>query len=330
MSGVIDGPAAPDAGRFNPEGALEPILREKLEEVAATMLLPDARDDGPLTMRLRYMAPETNYAFSDAIRASSKNGRLGVVADVKRVALDAKGMPLQLRPAGLDLSLDAKQLLSAGADALMVPCDTRRYGTSLADLELLAQLLREPAGGLADEPRIVNGGPVVAKDFVVHPIQIAQMVEAGASCVLLICGLVGPELELLLNTCTIMGCEALVEVHNTDEVLFAIECGATAILVNRRSRVTRALDMSRAVQMGALIPGHILSLAAGGYGTGASGQPINSREIEAVQEAGYDGIIVGRALRSPGAPASSSERAKAVIAEIKRHELAQQAAGWGA
>jgi indole-3-glycerol phosphate synthase len=314
--------------RHTPEGALHPIFTEKLSEVAAIMLLPEARQDGPLSMRLGYMAPETNYAFSDAIRRCSAIGRLGVVADMKRFATDSAGGRIELQPPGSDLIGRAKQLLSAGADALMVACDAPRFGGGIGDLERLTEVLR--GGGRQASGRVATeGAPVVAKDFVVHPIQIAQMVEAGATSVLLICSLVGPDLELFLNACTIMGVEALVEVNTSDEVLFAIESGATAIVVNRRSRATGALDRKLAVQMGALIPGHILSLAAGAYGACSDGQPINGDEFEAVHEAGYDGIVIGRALCSPAGLSSGEAQAQVVIAEIKRHELLQQAAAWG-
>lgn len=321
----VDEETIPAKARHEPEGALAAIYAEKLLEVSAIMMLPEARSDGPLSMRLGYMAPDTTYSFSDAVRASSAAGRLGVIADVKRTTVDATGATAILRSPDLDLNDEAKELLTHGVDALAISCDPVKYGFGLRDVDTLTQVLRGPPrpGSRPVAP------PVLAKDFVVHPIQIAQMVEAGASAVLLVCGLVGPDLELMLNSCTVMGVEAVVEVHTPDEVLFAIESGATVILVNRRSRATGAIDEGRAIQLGALIPGHVLSLATGGYCAHADGERIDSAEIEAVLEAGYDGIVVGRALCSEANPAASLQRARRVAAEIKRHELAQRAAAWG-
>ncbi|KAG8470533.1 hypothetical protein KFE25_008954 [Diacronema lutheri] len=316
---------APSAEQHQPEGALAQIQAEKLDEVGAIMRLPEARDDGPLSMRLGYMAPETICSFSDAIRASSSQGRLGVAVDLKRSTVDASGVVMELRDPSSDLNAEASYLLSIGVDALIVSCGATRYGSSLSDLDMLAQVLRgQPTPGARP-----IAPPLLAKDFVVHPIQIAQMLEAGASAVLLVCGLVGPDLEQLLNSCTLMGVEALVEVHTPDEVLFAVECGATAILVNRRCRATGAFDAARPIQLGALIPGHVLSLATGGYCTHADGQTIDCRELEALLEAGYDGVIVGRALNSQAGPGESARRAQLVLAEIKRHQLEQRAVSWG-
>lgn len=317
--------SSPAEERHDPEGALGQIFTEKLAEVAAIMLLPEARPDGPLSMRLGYMAPDTTYSFSDAIRASSSNGRLGIVADLKRSTVDASGTTVDIRPFDSDLNDEAKQLLSIGIDALAVSCDPGRYGSGLPDLDVLTQILR----GAPTPGARLQAPPVLAKGFAVHPIQIAQMVEAGASAVLLVCGLVGPELEQMLNSCTIMGVEALVEVHTPDEVLFAIESGATAILVNRRSRATGLVDRDLAIQLGALIPGHVLSLATGNFCAHADGERIDSAEIEALLEAGYDGIVVGRALHSQADPVATMQRAKRIAAEIKRHELVQRAASWG-
>ncbi len=72
-------------------------------------------------------------------------------------------------------------------------------------------------------------------------IQIAQAIEKGASGVLLITAVVGNDLETLLNSCTIMGVEALVEVHTPNELEFALAQGATLFLVNNWDRLSGKL-----------------------------------------------------------------------------------------
>ena len=71
--------------------------------------------------------------------------------------------------------------------------------------------------------------------------QIAQALENGAAGVLLIMAVVGGDLEVLLNSCTIMGTEALVEVHTPNELEFALSRGATIFLVNMWDRMTGKL-----------------------------------------------------------------------------------------
>jgi indole-3-glycerol phosphate synthase len=73
------------------------------------------------------------------------------------------------------------------------------------------------------------------------PLQIAQALQHGASGVLLIVAVVGADLEVLLDACTIMGTEALVEVHTPNELEFALSRGATMFLVNMWDRMSGKL-----------------------------------------------------------------------------------------
>jgi indole-3-glycerol phosphate synthase len=62
--------------------------------------------------------------------------------------------------------------------------------------------------------------------------------EEGASGVILMSSIVGSDLRPLLDSCTIMGTEAIVEVHTPNELEFAISCGATLFLLSARDRHT--------------------------------------------------------------------------------------------
>lgn len=53
--------------------------------------------------------------------------------------------------------------------------------------------------------------------------------------------MVGADLEVLLDACTIMGTEAIVEVHTPNELEFALSKGATIFLVNMWDRLTGEL-----------------------------------------------------------------------------------------
>lgn len=72
-------------------------------------------------------------------------------------------------------------------------------------------------------------------------LQIAQALENGAAGVVLIAAVVGADLEVLLDACTIMGTEALVEVHTPNELEFALSRGATLFLVNMWDRMSGSL-----------------------------------------------------------------------------------------
>jgi len=82
-----------------------------------------------------------------------------------------------------DVGLVACQLADCGADVLMVATDGPCYGGSVEDVRMARMALDATR---AEEAR----PPLVAKDLYVHPLQIAQAVEAGADGVLLMACLV--------------------------------------------------------------------------------------------------------------------------------------------
>ncbi len=58
---------------------------------------------------------------------------------------------------------------------------------------------------------------------------------------MLIVAVVGGDLQVLLNACTIMGVQAVVEVHTPNEVEFALSKGATVFLLTMWDRLTGKL-----------------------------------------------------------------------------------------
>jgi indole-3-glycerol phosphate synthase len=52
-----------------------------------------------------------------------------------------------------------------------------------------------------------------AQDFIIHPLQLAQAVEAGATAAVLVASVLGPALEDVMDAATIMGTETIVEVN---------------------------------------------------------------------------------------------------------------------
>ncbi len=75
------------------------------------------------------------------------------------------------------------------------------------------------------------GPPVIFKDVIIHPIQLAVAAESGASAALLMACVVGPNLEEMLDTATIMGFEVIVEVSITLPPLRKTDLQQTSSLV---------------------------------------------------------------------------------------------------
>ena len=98
--------------------------------------------------------------------------------------LDSSPQRLCLGVREAEGGLPGWQLADAGADVLMVNTDGPCYGGCLEDLAAVRATFPPDAEGQR------SGPPIVAKDIIIHPVQIAQAVEKGAEGVLLMMCLV--------------------------------------------------------------------------------------------------------------------------------------------
>jgi len=268
---------------FTPPGLLAGLVEQKRREVEQLNRLPDSREDGPWGLRLRYPASESSFKLARAI--GWRRDTLAVFADLKRASPgEAIGLTEPVDPQ-LDV-IDAVQLvMRRKLDGALVCTDQASYGGSGRDLVSAAQFLE--GSGAAEAAAL----PIVAKDLIIDPIQIAQAISQGADAVLLVASAAADLLPELLDACTLMGCEAVVEVHTPDEVLLAERCGASILLVNERDRATGRLLPGHASTLAPALPPDTTCLACGGIH--------RIDQVRVLRRAGYDGVVLGRVLAGP-------------------------------
>jgi indole-3-glycerol phosphate synthase len=153
---------------------------------------------------------------------------VAVVAEVKRAS------PSQGPIADLDPLATARAYAEAGAAAISVLTEPRRFGGSLAHLAAVAAAVPVPA---------------LRKDFIVHPRQLEEALAAGARGALLIVGLLGGATRAYLQYAERLGLDALVEVHDEAELEVALAAGAGLIGVNNRDLRTLEVDLTRAPRL---------------------------------------------------------------------------------
>jgi anthranilate synthase/indole-3-glycerol phosphate synthase/phosphoribosylanthranilate isomerase len=173
----------------------------------------------------------------------------------------------------------------AGAAALSVLTEEQFFGGSLQDLR---------------EARGATLLPTLRKDFVVDPYQVWEAWHAGADAVLLIvAALEDVELKQLLATAGEAGLEALVEVHDADELRRALDAGARLVGVNNRDLTTMAVDLDTALRLIELVPDDVVAVAESGVrGTG---------DVRRLRDARYDAVLVGEHLMSGPDPGKTLE-----------------------
>ena len=135
--------------------------------------------------------------------------------------------------------------------------------------------------------------PVLRKDFITDPYEIAEARAAGADAVLLIVAAVeSGRLALLLAAARSRGLAALVEVHDEGELRAAVDAGAAIVGVNHRNLRTFEVDLGLTERLRASVPAGVLVVAESGIHT-----PADARRM---RDAGADAILVGEELmRSP-------------------------------
>ncbi|HEX9668305.1 MAG TPA: indole-3-glycerol-phosphate synthase [Thermoanaerobaculia bacterium] len=205
-----------------------------------------------------------------------RRGR-AVIAEVKL------GSPRLGSLAGrVDPLAQARLYGARGAAALSVVVEPDHFGGSY---ELLAAC------------RAASGLPAVAKDFVVHPVQLLWAKEAGADAVLLIAALLSAaELCRYAGLARGLGLVPLVETHDAEDVA-KLEGGAWELVgVNNRDLRTFHVDLERSIELVPRLPAAALKVAESG---------ISSREeVERLRAAGFDAFLVGESLlvaNDPGA-----------------------------
>lgn len=262
---------------------LERMVEKKKVEVQNLLKQHQALDD-PLVMRMSYLADRNKYNVTKALKRPAKDGDLhtmSITIDMKRLSptIPHQRNIVEFSSAGQF----SKLLAEVNVDSFLVNTDMTEYGGALSDIKETAKAVREA--------KLLSGQPppsVIAKDLIIHPVQIAQALENGAAGVLLIVAVVGADLEVLLNACTLMGTEALVEVHTPNEVEFALSKGATLFLCNNWDRTTGKMFRDQAKGMAHLLPMNSVAIAAGNIGS--------MEEVAELGFYGFDGVVLGRQI----------------------------------
>ncbi len=203
--------------------------------------------------------------FSDALEEPG----LSVIAEVKRRSPSKGDLFADLNPAVI-----AEQYMRGGAACLSVLTDGPNFGGSRQDLT---------------EARSAVNLPVLRKDFTVHERDVLDARLMGADAVLLIVAALSPEeLATFFVLTQTLGMDALVEVHDEDELEVALEVGADLIGVNQRDLFTFEVDHERAARIAKRIPKDVLGVAESGVRSPS--------DAAALGEAGYSAILVGETL----------------------------------
>ena len=218
-------------------------------------------------------------SFAAALRRP--DGRLAIIAEIKRRSPSAGEIK-----AGASAVEQAQRYQSAGADALSILTDEKYFGGTLDDLRAVT----------AHFQVVSPARPCIRKDFFVHPIQVLQAREAGASAVLIIVrALLDDEIKALAAAAAAAGLDALFEIHSEPEIDRAVAHGAKIIGVNNRDLAVFKTDLALSERLIPKFPRTVIAVSESGIFSGA--------DAARVRGAGAHAVLVGEALMKATEPA---------------------------
>jgi indole-3-glycerol phosphate synthase len=221
--------------------------------------------------------------FRDAL---SKSHGPAVIAEIKRASPSRGLIAREMNPAEV-----ARRYAAAGADALSILTETDHF---LGDLAYL------------DQARSATSPPILRKDFLNDPYQVAQSAAYGADAILaILAGIDDAVLEMLLSEARRWQLDVLVEIHDERELDRALSAGATLLGINNRDLRTFETNLAVAAELLPRIPAGVLAISESGIHS--------AEDTRALLDAGARGFLIGETLMKSENPAELIGAIKASV-----------------
>ncbi|WP_407356203.1 indole-3-glycerol-phosphate synthase [Methanolobus sp. WCC5] len=212
-----------------------------------------------------------------AIKEKRLQKKVAVIAEVKPASPGKKLMDIMPN----DAARIATEMERAGAVAVSVLTEPEFFHGSLNNLVSVVRNVSIP---------------VLRKDFIINELQLD---ETRSNLILLIAGILGEELEHMVNLALSKGFEPLVEIHDRIELERALRTKAKLIGINNRDLSTLEIDLDTTLKLAPLIKEfdlannseHIIISESGIHST---------QDIKKVMVAGADAVLVGTSIIKDG------------------------------
>lgn len=250
------------------------ILAQKRKRVAA------AKAELPLAELIA--RAEEQGAASHLLRRTLLRDGVNIIAEYKRRS-PSKGVI----NAGVTPEDIARQYQLGGAAAISVLTETDYFDGSIEDLKTVKR-----SASL----------PVLRKDFIVDEYQVYEAAMIGADAALLIVAALDDATLISLRKLIEekLGMDALVEVHDEDELKRAVAAGATLIGVNNRNLRTFNVTLDTSLHLARNATPQTILVSESGISSRA--------DIQVLRAAGFRGFLIGESLmRSNDATAALRE-----------------------
>lgn len=182
---------------------------------------------------------------------------------------------------------------AAGVDCISVLTESDHFLGELSFLEVA---------------RSHSSRPLLRKDFLRTPYEVAQSGAYGADAVLLIvAGMRDNEIATCMQEAATYDLDVLVEVHDAAELERAVALGAKLVGINNRNLRTFETDLAVSECLLPNVPPGIVAVSESGMRA--------PEDIARLQRAGANGFLIGETLMRSDDPAGTLAALKAALAQ---------------
>jgi indole-3-glycerol phosphate synthase len=243
---------------------LDDIAAYKRREIAAAKAkIP------PDEIEARARAADAPRGFRAALMAARAEKRVGLIGEIKKASPSKGLIRADFEPAALARAYEA-----GGAACLSVLTDAPSF---------------QGAPEFLMAARAATRLPVLRKDFMLDVYQVAEARAWGADAILVILAMVDDRAAAaLIEAARAWSMDALVEVHDLQELLRALALGADMIGINNRDLKTFSTDVGITLSLAPRIPADRLVVAESGLS--------RREDLALLATAGITTFLIGEGL----------------------------------